>query len=132
MFPELEAGMTGPARHVPAGASGGGSLAGVQVQDAMMQGMWPDEVLALPGCAAELGSASEVIWFGPRVRMGIFDGEPVRVLPHATSGRADYFGWAVAAAQLRLLPPGCLQSTAGTASQLRQLPKAWQRSLQAC
>ena len=58
----------------------------------MMQGMWVDDVLALPGCGAELGQNSQVVWFGPRVRMGLFDGEPVRVLPHATSGRADYFG----------------------------------------
>ena len=63
-----------------------------QVQDAMMQGMWVDDVLALPNCAAELGEDEQLAWFGPRVRMGLFDGEPVRVMPHATSGRADYFG----------------------------------------
>ena len=57
-----------------------------------MQGMWVDDLLALPNCGAELGENSQVVWFGPRVRMGLFDGEPVRVLPHATSGRADYFG----------------------------------------
>ena len=36
-----------------------GSLA-VQVQDAMMQGMWVDDVLALPNCGAELGDNAQV------------------------------------------------------------------------
>ena len=34
----------------------------------------------------------EVVWLGPRARMGICEAIPNRVVPHTTSGRADYFG----------------------------------------
>lgn len=34
----------------------------------------------------------EVVWVGPRARMGICEAIPNRVVPHTTSGRADYFG----------------------------------------
>ena len=30
--------------------------------------------------------------YGPRVRMGIYEGVPTSVCPHSTSGRADYWG----------------------------------------
>lgn len=29
---------------------------------------------------------------GPRVRIGLYRGIPTRVVPHSTTGRADYFG----------------------------------------
>ena len=29
---------------------------------------------------------------GPRVKIGIYQGCPTKVCPHASSGRADYFG----------------------------------------
>jgi hypothetical protein len=29
---------------------------------------------------------------GPRVKMGMYSGTPTRVMPHTTTGRADYFG----------------------------------------
>lgn len=29
---------------------------------------------------------------GPRVKMGVYSGMPTRVMPHTTTGRADYFG----------------------------------------
>ena len=34
----------------------------------------------------------QLLWRGPRVRMGMFEGQPVAVVPHPASGRADYFG----------------------------------------
>ena len=34
----------------------------------------------------------QLLWRGPRVRMGMYEGQPVSVAPHAASGRADYFG----------------------------------------
>ena len=34
----------------------------------------------------------QLLWRGPRVRMGMFEGQPVSVAPHPASGRADYFG----------------------------------------
>ena len=30
--------------------------------------------------------------YGPRVRMGIYEGQPTSVCPHSTSGRCDYWG----------------------------------------
>ena len=64
----------------------------LQVQDAMLQGMWSREVLALPNCGAAGGTHNDIQWYGPRVRMGMYEGEPTRIVPHTTSGRADYFG----------------------------------------
>ncbi|KAK9862877.1 hypothetical protein WJX84_010365 [Apatococcus fuscideae] len=32
------------------------------------------------------------MYAGPRVRMGIYEGAPLRIQPHTASGRADYFG----------------------------------------
>ena len=40
-------------------------------------------------CAVATGPAAVE---GPRVRMGLFEGQPVSVMPHPASGRADYFG----------------------------------------
>ena len=34
----------------------------------------------------------QLLWRGPRVRMGMFEGRPAAVVPHPASGRADYFG----------------------------------------
>ena len=65
---------------------------GCQVQEAMLQGMWNKDVLALPNCGAAGGSSNDILWYGPRVRMGLYEAEPTRVVPHSTSGRADYFG----------------------------------------
>jgi hypothetical protein len=39
-----------------------------------------------------------VMFRGPRVKMGIYCGTPTRVIPHTTTGRADYFGPVVGAA----------------------------------
>lgn len=33
-----------------------------------------------------------VMFRGPRVKMGVYSGTPTRVIPHTTTGRADYFG----------------------------------------
>jgi class 3 adenylate cyclase len=33
-----------------------------------------------------------MVFRGPKVKMGIYGGVPTRVLPHNTTGRADYFG----------------------------------------
>ena len=47
----------GPSRALP---DAGQNVRVVQVQDAMMQGMWVDDVLALPNCGAELGDNAQV------------------------------------------------------------------------
>ena len=64
----------------------------IQVQQLLLEGAWSDRVLALPGCGPALSSSMEVVWVGPRARMGICEAIPNCVVPHTTSGRADYFG----------------------------------------
>ncbi|KAL0031937.1 hypothetical protein WJX79_006910 [Trebouxia sp. C0005] len=64
----------------------------LSVQQLLLEGAWSDRVLALPGCGPALSSSMEVLWVGPRARMGISEAIPSRVVPHTTSGRADYFG----------------------------------------
>ncbi len=67
-------------------------IVATQVQQVLLEGAWSDKVLALPGCGPALSSSMEVVWVGPRARMGISEAIPSRVVPHTTSGRADYFG----------------------------------------
>ena len=64
----------------------------MQVQEEMMQGNWEPDLLQLPKCQVEADELGAFIWNGPRVRLGICEGEPTSVCPHKTSGRADYFG----------------------------------------
>ena len=53
---------------------------------------WKEDVLNLPQCQAQVGRNQELIFVGPRVKMGIYEGIPTRVAPHTTTGSADYFG----------------------------------------
>ena len=57
-----------------------------------MQGIWGNDILALPHCGAELSDSGHLIYHGPRIRMGMCEGTPTLVTPHTTSGRCDYFG----------------------------------------
>ena len=41
---------------------------------------------------------------GPRIKMGLYSGVPIKVVPHTTTGRADYFGTLVRISTL----PGAL------------------------
>lgn len=66
----------------------------MQVQDLMMQQGtgWSPDVLGLPDCQPQLSACGRLVWYGPRVRMGMYEDAPTAVMPHSTSGRADYFG----------------------------------------
>lgn len=66
----------------------------MQVQTVMMQQGkgWSPEVLALPNCGPQVTEEGLLIWYGPRIRMGMCEGTPTSIMPHQTSGRADYFG----------------------------------------
>ena len=64
----------------------------MQVQAEMTAGHWDEDILELPQCAVGVDEDGEMIWNGPRVRMGICEGSPESLSPHKTSGRADYFG----------------------------------------
>lgn len=43
-------------------------------------------------CEEERDMHGNVMFSGPRVKMGVYAGGPTRVMPHTTTGRADYFG----------------------------------------
>lgn len=49
-------------------------------------------MLELPGAREEYAEDGTLAFRGPRVRMGVYRGQPTRVVPHASTGRADYFG----------------------------------------
>jgi hypothetical protein len=49
-------------------------------------------VLELPTCEEERDLHGNVVFRGPRVKMGVYSGAPTQVIPHNTTGRADYFG----------------------------------------
>ena len=53
---------------------------------------WREDVLTLPHCQAQVGGRHGLIFIGPRIKMGIYEGFPTRVAPHTTTGSADYFG----------------------------------------
>ncbi len=53
---------------------------------------WREDVLTLPHCQAQVGGRQGLIFVGPRIKMGIYEGVPTRVTPHTTTGSADYFG----------------------------------------
>ena len=63
----------------------------MQVQTDMVKSEWSNDVLSLPNCGRVV-EQENLIWNGPKIRMGMYEGEPTRVIPHTTSGRADYFG----------------------------------------
>ena len=64
----------------------------LQVQEEMVNEVWSDETLHLGPCLPVHGPGKEVLFVGPRVKMGIYEGRPNRICPHTTTGRADYFG----------------------------------------
>ncbi|KAG1674923.1 hypothetical protein FOA52_014716 [Chlamydomonas sp. UWO 241] len=62
------------------------------VQEIMMEVPWTPAMLALPGAHEERDVLGNVMFIGPRVKMGVYQGVPTKVVAHSTSGRADYFG----------------------------------------
>ena len=72
-----------------------GHLSVGQVQEEMLSATYSNEVLCLPKCGVVLDDMGQCMWRGPRVRMGLCLDNPQAVVPHSTSGRADYFGLAV-------------------------------------
>eukprot|EP00878_Enallax_costatus_P046993 GHUV01057339.1.p1 GENE.GHUV01057339.1~~GHUV01057339.1.p1 ORF type:complete len:472 (+),score=123.21 GHUV01057339.1:459-1874(+) len=61
------------------------------VQEAAMFLPWPSELLMYPGCIVETDISGEMVFGGPRFKMGVCEGTPRSILPDHT-GRADYFG----------------------------------------
>ena len=65
---------------------------GLQLQEDMVSKQHDSDILQLPGCGVTVGEDMHYLWCGPRVRCGLCEGVPTSVVPHTTSGRADYFG----------------------------------------
>ena len=57
-----------------------------------MNEVWGEDVLKIKQCRVQFGDRKQMLFAGPRVRMGLYEGVPARVCPHNTTGRADYFG----------------------------------------
>ena len=52
-----------------------------QVQEEMVDEVWSDDLMQLAACRPEHGSSNQMLFTGPRVKMGIYEGVPVRVVP---------------------------------------------------
>eukprot|EP01065_Artemidia_motanka_P014218 TRINITY_DN1818_c3_g3_i1.p1 TRINITY_DN1818_c3_g3~~TRINITY_DN1818_c3_g3_i1.p1 ORF type:complete len:488 (+),score=130.00 TRINITY_DN1818_c3_g3_i1:1002-2465(+) len=65
-------------------------LFAVEVQEELAAVQWPSELLQHPLCR-RVEVAGEVVWCGPRVRIGLNCGA-VRVEKNPVTGRCDYFG----------------------------------------
>lgn len=58
----------------------------LQVQEEMLKVHWREDVLALPQCQTQMGGGGRkqgqgLIFLGPRIKMGIYEGTPTRVPP---------------------------------------------------
>eukprot|EP00798_Chlamydomonas_sp_ICE-L_P011056 gene11056-18662_t len=61
----------------------------LMVQEIIYEVRWTEAMTALPNM---LTASQRHRFSGPKVNMGIFTGVPSKVMPHSTTGRADYFG----------------------------------------
>ncbi|GIL87307.1 hypothetical protein Vretifemale_15371 [Volvox reticuliferus] len=67
--------------------------AGLALQEWLLQADWPSDLLdEFESGRVVLGPSGRPLLRGFRAKVGIFTGVPLSVVPHATTGRADYFG----------------------------------------
>ncbi|GIL95768.1 hypothetical protein Vretimale_1718 [Volvox reticuliferus] len=66
--------------------------AGLALQEWLLQADWPTDLFELSSGRLALGPGGRPLLRGFRAKVGIFTGVPLSVVPHATTGRADYFG----------------------------------------
>ncbi|KXZ45802.1 hypothetical protein GPECTOR_50g596 [Gonium pectorale] len=65
----------------------------LMLQEIMMEVAWSPPMLSLPSMHEELHPLTGAVLFrGPRIKAGMYQGVPTKVSPHSTTGRADYFG----------------------------------------
>ena len=62
------------------------------LQQILLLAAWTPDMLALPPLQRACDECGYLIHRGPRVKTGIYMGEPRGVSPHGTTGRADYWG----------------------------------------
>ena len=70
-------------------------VAHAQVQEDVLVAAYSDRLLSQARCRVVMDDKEHYLWRGLRVRMGICQDVPQAIVPHCTSGRADYFGSAV-------------------------------------
>jgi predicted ATPase/class 3 adenylate cyclase len=87
----------------------------LEAQLALLEAPWPEELLAQPEAAGEVGLRGWV-YRGPRVLMGVHVGEPECRL-NARTGRADYFG--------RMVNTAARVAAAGHGGQVLVSGQAW-------
>ncbi|KAJ9456028.1 Adenylate cyclase [Diplonema papillatum] len=66
----------------------------LRVQQALVQAPWPPTLAEAPLCTKKTSDDGTVIWYGPRVRIGVHIGE-VNPQINPLTGRLDFFGNAV-------------------------------------
>eukprot|EP00891_Asterochloris_glomerata_P003362 jgi/Astpho2/3362/Aster-04706 len=62
------------------------------VQELMVEVYWGEDVTSMAPCKTQVGPNGQLVFLGPRVKMGLYQGVPDRITPHVTAGKADYFG----------------------------------------
>lgn len=62
------------------------------LQLALLRVQWNKEILKIPAGREIVGEDGVMLFRGLRARVGIYQGEVSRVIPHRSTGRADYFG----------------------------------------
>lgn len=53
---------------------------------------WSTDILNSPSGTEVYGPTGDLVFRGLRARVGIYQGEVTRIIPHRATGRADYFG----------------------------------------
>jgi hypothetical protein len=64
------------------------------LQSTLLQLSWPADLLALPAFGPELDSQGRLVFYGPRMKVGLCVGQPSSIQPDH-KGRADYHGASV-------------------------------------
>ena len=64
------------------------------MQEAMMYAEWPENILKYEKFKVEHGSTGQLLFRGPRLKMGVCEGQPKTIAPDHM-GRADYHGTSV-------------------------------------
>lgn len=62
------------------------------LQQLLLVSDWTPEMLALPPMKPEWSDSGDLLFRGPRVKTGVYQGQPRSITPHSTTGRADYWG----------------------------------------
>eukprot|EP01025_Chloroclados_australasicus_P000524 TRINITY_DN10251_c1_g1_i12.p1 TRINITY_DN10251_c1_g1~~TRINITY_DN10251_c1_g1_i12.p1 ORF type:complete len:527 (-),score=50.69 TRINITY_DN10251_c1_g1_i12:1008-2588(-) len=62
------------------------------VQERVLKHVWMDKITKQEGFRKEYSREGTLLFNGPRLKVGLYEGIPTQIMPHTTTGRADYFG----------------------------------------